>query len=104
MTFFHALLWKIQEHLQKLLQDMKLEILNIAFCIYIHNWKQSDMQKWLIFLLLLFTFFSIHIKNLSEPPVLKNIDGWKKKKEPETELLKLQGIHQLGRNSVKTVF
>lgn len=33
MTFFPALLWKIQEHLQKLLQDMKLEILNIAFCI-----------------------------------------------------------------------
>lgn len=92
MTFFPTLLWKMEAHLQKVLQDMKLEILSVAFCMYIKNWKQFDQQMWLISLLLLFLFFSIHIRNLSETSVLNNIPGWQKKLRTETELLELRDM------------
>lgn len=46
MTFFPTLLWKMHAHLQKVLQDMKLEILSVAFCMYIQNWKQFDKQMY----------------------------------------------------------
>lgn len=99
MTFFPTLLWKMQAHLQNVLQDIEVEFLSVAFCMYIQNWKQFDKQMWLISLLLLFLFYSIHIRNLSETSILKNIAGSQKKpQQTESELSKLQDINQLGRN------
>lgn len=54
MIFFSILLWKVETHIQNILQNMKLEIFSVAFCMCIQNWKQFDKQMWLISLFLLF--------------------------------------------------
>lgn len=39
MTFFSTLVWKMEAHILKILQGMKVDILSVAFCMCIQSWK-----------------------------------------------------------------